>query len=443
MRTRHLMIASAALALVTASGYAQTPPAPVAAPAPAAATAPAFEGVFRIGAVGNDDSGNLSRSASTEPLENAAKVGTEFWGDRNGFRYDVNAYYGGTEPRPELPGGLRHQAPRQGARRLPEVHPPARPRPADDLHGRLVGPRRDVRDQLDQHRSHGAVQHGRRPVHVGRRGDHADEGPGEVLPEPQPADPRRIAPGDDAVPLLVVPHLLVHAADGRTHEGDRSRERWCRRAAASIEYSYEDSTFSDGATDLLHQYNNAIHPANLTDIFLNRVQYDDAAGLLPIATVPGIEQEHAQAAGQPRPAGRRQRVGPVLAVHAAQRRAPTSRSTSRAFSGRIFVPIRKRFSFKADVKRYDIKADDVFVDMIELVAPAGLTAGHTYAQAYPTFGDPDYVRHSELSRTPTEFNDGVRHAAGEEDVPPGRLPVAPGRARPLRRREDHHEHLST
>ena len=100
MRTRHVMIASAALALWTVSAHAQTPAAPTAVAAPAATTpaagTPALEGVFRIGGLGNDNSGNLNKVGEYLPLESVAKVGTEFWGQRNGFRYDVTAYYGGT-----------------------------------------------------------------------------------------------------------------------------------------------------------------------------------------------------------------------------------------------------------------------------------------------------------------------------------------------------------
>jgi hypothetical protein len=73
-------------------------------------------------------------------------------------------------------------------------------------------------------------------------------------------------------------------------------------------------------------------------------------------------------------------------------------------SGRLVVPVSSRVTFRADARRYAIESDDVFVDVVELVAPAGPSAGLTYRQAFPTMENPDFVRKSSLSRTPTEMN---------------------------------------
>ena len=61
----------------------------------------------------------------------------------------------------------------------------------------------------------------------------------------------------------------------------------------------------------------------------------------------------------------------------------------------------KRAMLKAYFRRYEIDTDSVFVDIAEPTAPAGPHAGLTYAQAYPTFGSPDYWTHSAASRTPS------------------------------------------
>ena len=71
-------------------------------------------------------------------------------------------------------------------------------------------------------------------------------------------------------------------------------------------------------------------------------------------------------------------------------------------SGRLVVPVSSRVTFRADARHYDIESDDVFVDVVELTAPAGPSAGLTYRQAFPAMGDQDFVRQSSLSRSPTE-----------------------------------------
>ena len=68
------------------------------------------------------------------------------------------------------------------------------------------------------------------------------------------------------------------------------------------------------------------------------------------------------------------------------------------------MPLGSRLALRGSARRYTIESDSVAIDMIELVSPAGPTAGKTYAQAYPTFGNPDYVRESSLSRTPTDLS---------------------------------------
>jgi hypothetical protein len=173
--------------------------------------------------------------------------------------------------------------------------------------------------------------------------------------------------------------------------------------ALTLNYAYETRDFKDDVPGVLHQYNNAVHPASLLDVFLNRVQYDDAAGLLPIWTVPGLEKDtHTLRAAL---------ALPNDASIVGNYTQTTSRNTEQGletdyagFNGRLVVPWKDKVVFKADLKRYDIDSDDAFVDVVELVAPAGPSAGLTYRQAFPSMGNPDFVRESSLSRTPTELN---------------------------------------
>jgi hypothetical protein len=78
MRTRHLLIASAVLALSAGSALAQTTPSPTPPPAPPTESAPLFEGVVRFGGSGVDAKDNDTRVGEYLPLRDVAKIGTEF-----------------------------------------------------------------------------------------------------------------------------------------------------------------------------------------------------------------------------------------------------------------------------------------------------------------------------------------------------------------------------
>jgi hypothetical protein len=400
MRTRPFVIASAALVLFTAAATAQTTPPPSPAPAPAQAPS-SIEGVFRIGAVGVNTTDNLNKVGEYVPLEDAAKLGTEFWGEGNGVRFDVGAFYGGTS---------RDQDHRLDldVKRLVKAH----------VSYVKFGHRLD-HDPLTTYMDASSGLGGTF-VATSTNTDPTAQysmGVGEFRSRVELTTPTKIPvkffvghnrqTRDGSHQVMTI----AHCSSCHTYSYTRKLDELTRELIAgamvdakgfSLEYGYENSKFEDGAPDILHQYNNAIQPATLQDIFLNRVQYDDAAGLLPIATVPGIEKDlHVLRARVQLPA--ESSLWGMFAK-STQRNEDTGLEVDYSgFSGRLFVPIKNRFSFKADVKRYDITADDVFVDVVELTAPAGLTAGLTYAQAYPTFGNPDFVRHSELSRTPTEF----------------------------------------
>jgi hypothetical protein len=75
---------------------------------------------------------------------------------------------------------------------------------------------------------------------------------------------------------------------------------------------------------------------------------------------------------------------------------------SNAVKGRLVVPF-GRSVLAATARYYDIKVDDVFVDIVEPTSPGGPSAGQTYQQAYPDFGEVDFVRKSTRNRSPTEL----------------------------------------
>jgi hypothetical protein len=403
MRTRHLLIASAVLALVSASSaLAQTTPPPAPAPASPAEGSSLFEGIVRVGgsAVGTED--NETRVGEYLPLRDVAKVGTEFWGDRNGFRFDVSAYNGGTARDQDYRADFdikrvvkAHVAYKQFNHRLDHDPLTTYMDASSGLGGTFVATSTNTDPTA-----------------------HYSVGGGEFTSRVDVKTPTK-------VPLtFFLGHnrqtrngsrqvmTIAHCSSCHTYAFTRGVDELTRETIAgammdagplSVGYEYEDSTFSDDAEDITHQYNNAIHPATLVDMFLSRVQYDDANGLLPVATTPGISKQMHTLRARLQLPGDASLWG--LYAQSNQRNDSTNLEVDyRGFSGRLVVPFKKRFTFKADMKRYELEADDVFVRVVENVNPAGLNAGQTYEQTYPRVGELDYVRHSELSRTPTEFN---------------------------------------
>ncbi len=79
----------------------------------------------------------------------------------------------------------------------------------------------------------------------------------------------------------------VRGADA--HTVGRSQTDALGAHASSTAFEPTAITRTAGANPL-YQYDNAVHPATLLDIFLNRVQYDDANGLLPVSSDPATRQ---------------------------------------------------------------------------------------------------------------------------------------------------------
>jgi hypothetical protein len=65
---------------------------------------------------------------------------------------------------------------------------------------------------------------------------------------------------------------------------------------------------------------------------------------------------------------------------------------------RYTIPLNKKMSFSMRAKQLDWEVDDVDIDVVERVVPAGPNAGKTYPESYPDFGNPDWIRYSARSR---------------------------------------------
>lgn len=169
----------------------------------------------------------------------------------------------------------------------------------------------------------------------------------------------------------------------------------------SVDYTLATRTLEEKAPDITNVYDNAVHPQTALDVFRNRVSYDDENGPLVFEQTPKFSKTtHTIRAAVGLPGDG--------AISGNFTRSTSTNDTSdfgmdfTGLSGRATMPLGKRAMLKAYFRRYDIETDSVFVDIAEPTAPAGPHAGLTYAQAYPSFGSPDYVTHSAASRTPTE-----------------------------------------
>jgi hypothetical protein len=170
----------------------------------------------------------------------------------------------------------------------------------------------------------------------------------------------------------------------------------------TADYTYENRSFEENAPTPTKVFDNAIHPVTLADIFLSRVQYDDGSGPLPFALFPKFTKQ----------------TNTVRAAYALPGDGAVSGNVTHSssfndhsgfgsdFTGghaRVTIPLGKRAYLKGLFRKYEIETESVFVDVVELTAPAGPAAGLTYAQQYPAMLPLDYYTESAGSRSPTEM----------------------------------------
>ena len=170
----------------------------------------------------------------------------------------------------------------------------------------------------------------------------------------------------------------------------------------TMDYTFENRSFEENAPTPTNVYDNAIHPVTLADVFLSRVQYDDGSGPLTFDLFPKFTKQ----------------TNTVRAAYALPGDGAVSGNFTRSssnndysdfgstFTGghaRVTIPLGKRAYLKGLFRKYEIETESVFVDVIELVAPAGPAAGLTYAQQYPAMLPLDYYTESAASRAPTEM----------------------------------------
>lgn len=170
----------------------------------------------------------------------------------------------------------------------------------------------------------------------------------------------------------------------------------------SLEYIYRHRTFSENAPTLTNTFDAPLHPASLAPVFGNRIMYWDTDGPQPIGQIPDkTKQSHLF-----RVTGR---VPQKLSVQGAFSYTDLTNDTTgvgsnaKGFKGRVAVPLEGIGTIVGTVRYYNVEVDDIFVDLPEPVSLAGPTAGKTYSEFYPAFGETDFLRQSVRNRRPLEF----------------------------------------
>jgi hypothetical protein len=170
----------------------------------------------------------------------------------------------------------------------------------------------------------------------------------------------------------------------------------------TMDYTFENRTLEENGATPTNTYDNAVHPVTLADVFVSRVQYDDANGALPYDLVPKLTK----------------RTNTVRAAYALPGDGAISGNFTHSssnndyadfgstFTGghaRVTIPLGKRAYLKGLFRKYEIETESVFVDVVEQTAPAGPAAGLTYPQQYPAMLPLDYYTESTAARSPTEM----------------------------------------
>jgi len=404
MRTRITSVFAAAVATfaLAPAAPAQTPPAsaPAAqAPALSATTVSKWEGIFSLGGSGFSTDGNQDRVAEYQVTDQDALASLRalVWGEKDGFRYDLTAINGGDTRTQNYAAYLDFN-------RVLKAHVTYRSLPhrldhdpldyvdgGSGIGGTFIVRHDDTDPTANYEMSYGTLESG---VDLNLKNITFFLG-----------HERQTRGGAHQV------MTVAHCANCHTVAFTKRYEELSQTLSAgarlklpglTLEYSFTNRDYEDSGANPLYQYDNAVQPATLQDIFLNRVQYDDANGLLPISSDPSIHKYSNTVKG-------RLAIGEAsLTGNFTQSRTEnTDQDIAYDYTGgftRLFVPIGDRLSLKGDLRRYRIDNDSVFVDVVEQTTPAGLAAGLTYPQAFPndfpaTF---DFIRDSSLNRTPTE-----------------------------------------
>jgi len=389
-----------------AAVIAQTPPPTAGPPPPAVASPPAttriVEGTVSVGVLTSDSTGNQQRVGQYDDLFDTtrARTGFQMWGQTGRVKFDLAASHGGNRRDQRYSADVAigrmvkaHVQYQRSPKRL-DHDPLTYVDAASNIGGTFVVEHTDT-DPFAQYDFDYAELISRLELVL-------PKAPYLRLYVSHRQETRNGSRQSLVTSHCATCHVVSYSREMDQKTSDLIAGLSLSTARASVDYQYQNRRFDERGGGLTHTYDRAVHPATLADVFLNRVQFDQRDGPLAFDTMPSIETtRHALRAAFTLP-GDIRTTGSFTSTHT--RNLDTNLTISQIGGvGRFTVPLGSRVRLRGSGRRYTIESDSVAIDMIELVSPAGPSAGKTYGQAYPSFGNPDYVRESSLSRTPTDM----------------------------------------
>lgn len=175
----------------------------------------------------------------------------------------------------------------------------------------------------------------------------------------------------------------------------------------SIDYSYTKTDFKERGGAPTNIYLPALHPYLAVDNFTSRIQYDSDNGFLPFDQIPDTRKSTHLVKGSVPVSESTTLIANYLNSRVENLFTNLSNKAN-AFAGGFSTKLGKNIYLNARLNYRNIESDSIFVDVVELRDNAGPNKGKTYAEAYPDFGSPDYLRKSVLSREVWEFSTNLK-----------------------------------
>ena len=172
---------------------------------------------------------------------------------------------------------------------------------------------------------------------------------------------------------------------------------------AKIEYEFLNRDLMEKAGTPTIIYDEVQHPVFETRVFTNRAQFEDTDGPLPYNHIPRFKKNRHLVRGRVKIPNE---GGEVVGTYLNSRDHNSDQGygiKSQVASGRYSVALGDRFRLGLVARNLDIDTDSIFVDVNERPADFGPQIGKTYPEAYPSFGEADYVAHSHLAREKFDF----------------------------------------
>lgn len=175
----------------------------------------------------------------------------------------------------------------------------------------------------------------------------------------------------------------------------------------NIDYSYSNINFKEKGETPTNLYLPALHPYLVVDNFTSRIQYDADNGPLPFDQIPDTRKGTHLLKGN-------FAVSDSTTFSASYLKSKIENLFSNlsnkadAFAGGFSTKFGKKIYINARINYRNLYSDSVFVDVVELRDNVGPNKGKTYAEAYPDFGSPDYLRKSSLSREIWELSTNAK-----------------------------------